>query len=95
MMTAAVKATPIMAAPAALLHVARVPTRVTNKEIQGVHLATKHCLQAREKGKCPLTPKKPTEEEKDKPAHLTMEEWAAFNIAEEHKYTTVFERYIC
>jgi hypothetical protein len=33
-------------------------------------------------------PKKPAEEEGDKPAHLTTEEWAAFNIAKEHKYTT-------
>jgi hypothetical protein len=47
------------------------------------------------KGQCPPTPKKPTEEEGDKPAHLITEEWAAFNIAEEHKYTAAFERYIC
>jgi hypothetical protein len=47
------------------------------------------------KGKCPPALKKPAEEEGDRPAHLTTEEWVAFNIAEEHKYTTVFKRYIC
>jgi hypothetical protein len=47
------------------------------------------------KGKCPPAPKKPAEEEGDKPAHLTTDEWAAFNIAEEHKYIMAFERYIC
>jgi hypothetical protein len=30
-----------------------------------------------------------------KPAHLTMVELAVFNIAEEYRYTMVFERYIC
>jgi hypothetical protein len=39
-------------------------------------------------------PMKLTEEEGDKPAHLTKEQWAAFNIAEDFKYSTVFERYI-
>jgi hypothetical protein len=34
------------------------------------------------KGKCPPVPKKPAEEEGDKPAHFTIEEWAVFNIAE-------------
>jgi hypothetical protein len=47
------------------------------------------------KGQCPPTPKKPIEEEGDKPAHLITEKWAAFNIAEEHKYTAAFKRYIC
>jgi hypothetical protein len=47
------------------------------------------------KGKCPPAQKKPVEEERDKPAHLTTKEWVAFNIAEEHKYTMAFERYIC
>jgi hypothetical protein len=46
------------------------------------------------KGQCPPAPNKPTEEEGDKPAHLTMEEWAAFNIAKEHMYTMMFQRYI-
>jgi hypothetical protein len=50
MTMAAAMATTMMAAPVALLHVARVPTRATDKEIQGVHLATKHRLQARTKG---------------------------------------------
>jgi uncharacterized Rmd1/YagE family protein len=39
-------------------------------------------------------PKKPTKEEGDKPAHLTIEQWAAYCIAEEFKYSTVFKRYI-
>jgi hypothetical protein len=50
MTTVVVMATTMMAAPAALLHIARVLTQATNKEIQGVHLATKHRLQARAKG---------------------------------------------
>jgi hypothetical protein len=91
MMTVAAMATTMMAAPAALLHVARVPTRATDKEIQGVPLATKHRLQARAKGNVhqrrrSLQKKRGT---------ITTEEWAAFNIVEEHKYTTTFERYIC
>jgi hypothetical protein len=39
-------------------------------------------------------PKKPAEEEGDKPAYLTMEQWAVYCIAEEHKYSTAFKRYI-
>jgi len=46
-------------------------------------------------GQCPPAPKKPTEQDEGKPNHLTTEEWAAFNIAEEYKYSTTFERYIC
>ena len=41
----------------------------------------------------PSDPKKPTKEVEDKPAHLTTEELTAFNIAEDFKYTTTFERY--
>jgi hypothetical protein len=36
----------MMAATAALLHVARVRTRATHKEVQGVNWATKHRLEA-------------------------------------------------
>jgi len=41
---------------------------------------------------CPLAPKMPTEEVDNKLAHITIEEWATFNIAGDFKYTTVFER---
>ena len=44
---------------------------------------------------CPPVPKKPLAQDEDKPAHLTIEEWAAFNIAEEFKSSTTFKRYIC
>jgi hypothetical protein len=37
----------------------------------------------------------PTEEEGDKPTHLTTEKWAVFNIVEEFKYSISFKRYIC
>jgi hypothetical protein len=59
--------------------------------------APSHQTPPPSKGKCqcPLALKKPTKVEGDKPAHLTTEEWAAFNIAEEHKYTMAFKRYIC
>jgi hypothetical protein len=44
---------------------------------------------------CPPMPKKPLAQDEDKPAHLTIEEWAAFNIAEEFKSSTTFKRSIC
>jgi hypothetical protein len=59
-----------------------------------VHWATKHCLQARLKGNVHLR-RRSLQKEGDKPTHLTMEEWAALNIAEERTYTMAFERYIC
>ena len=43
---------------------------------------------------CPIAPKKPTEEFDDKPAHVTTEEWTAFNRVEEYKYTMAFDRFL-
>ena len=43
-------------------------------------------------GQCPPAPKKPTDEADDKPAHLTIEEWAASCIAEDFTCTTAFDR---
>jgi hypothetical protein len=48
-MTTAAMAMAMMAATSAL-HLARVRTRATHKEVQGVNRATKHRLQARAKG---------------------------------------------
>ena len=42
---------------------------------------------------CPTVPKKHTVEDEDKPSHLTTEQWAAYQIAEEFTYTTAFDRY--
>ena len=42
---------------------------------------------------CPPTPKKHTVEDEDKPPHLTTEQWAAYQIAEDFTYTTAFDRY--
>jgi hypothetical protein len=47
------------------------------------------------KGKCPPMSKKPTKEEGGIPANITIESWAAFNIANEFKYSTMFKSYIC
>jgi len=44
-------------------------------------------------GQCPPAPKKPTVEDEDKPAHLTTEQWAAYQIAEDFNNTTAFDRY--
>ena len=44
-------------------------------------------------GQCPPAPKKPIVEVEDKPAHVTIEEWAAYKIAEDFKYTMAFDRY--
>ena len=44
-------------------------------------------------GQCPSAPKKQTDIYPDKPAHATIEQWAASNIVEDFKYTTAFNRY--
>jgi hypothetical protein len=88
----------MLAAPVAVLDVARLPTRATHKGGTSGEPGDKTPPPSgpkEGKGQCPPTPKKPTQEEGDKPAHLTTEEWAAFNRAEEFKYSTAFKRYIC
>jgi hypothetical protein len=47
------------------------------------------------KGQCPPAPKKPSEEAGGRPENITPESWAAFNIANEFRYSMTFERYIC
>jgi hypothetical protein len=94
MTTAAAMATTMMAAPAALLHVARVPTRAIDKEIQGCPWPAN---TASKQGQRETSTN--TEEAcrrrggQTRPPHHGG--WATFNIAEEHKYTMAFERYIC
>jgi hypothetical protein len=47
------------------------------------------------KGQCPPAPKKPTEEEGGILGNITMKSWATFNIANEFRYSMMFEGYIC
>ena len=42
---------------------------------------------------CPAAPKKHTVEDEGKPPHLTTEQWAAYQIAEDFTYTIAFDRY--
>jgi len=48
----------------------------------------------KDKGQCPPAPKKATSEEEGIPPNMTKEDWAAFKIAEVHKYSTEFDRYV-
>jgi hypothetical protein len=85
----------MMAALAAFLHVAHFLTWATPQGDTGDALGHQTPPPSKDKGQCPPALKKHTEEEGDKPAHLTTEEWAVLNVAEEHKYTMAFQRYIC
>jgi hypothetical protein len=44
-------------------------------------------------GQCPPAPKKQTDIYPVKPAHLATEQWATYNIVEDFKYKTAFDRY--
>jgi hypothetical protein len=80
-----------MAALAAF-HLAHVPTRAAHKEVHGVNRATNTASKPGQRAMSTCTEESL---QSKRGAHLTMVEWAVFNIAEEYQYTTAFERYIC
>ena len=98
-MTMTVMATAMLAATATVLDIARPPHN-TSKLEGGTGGTTGNETLPPSSGptgtrQCPPMPKKPLAQDEDKPAHLTIEEWAAFNIAEEFESSTTFKRYIC
>jgi hypothetical protein len=86
-----------MLAQVAFLNIAYLPMQATHKEVQVLHQATKHRLQVvqrRAKGNV-LLRRRSLQKKRGIPLNHTPESWAAFNIANEFPYSTMFERYIC